>query len=84
MKKTELLNEIEVLKEKLLFEKSEFSKHLKQLKEKKNQEMYDDFESIKKLLEKYGVSNLKVEGMASSSCFESRSMKTIISFEINN
>ena len=46
--------------------------------------MYDDFESIKKLLEKYGVSNLKVEGMASSSCFESRSMKTIISFEINN
>ena len=35
MKKKELLNEIEVLKEKLLFEKSEFSKHLKQLKEKK-------------------------------------------------
>ena len=84
MKKKELLNEVEVLKERILFEKNQFSKHLKQLKEKKNQEMYDDFESIKKLLEKYGASNLKIEGVASSSCFDSRSMKTIISFEINN
>ena len=85
MKKKELLNEIEVLKERNIFLKDEQLKLHREEKQKRSKEMFDDLELIKKLLEKYGVTELRIEGKVySGQCVHGKRMSTIVSFEIND